>query len=70
MLGPFPLSANEALTCFQLWPERKLLPAPEEGLDTEPIPITPNRLANVFRAVKKKNREKNKRARKSRAKNR
>jgi len=70
MLGPFPLSASEAMTCLPLWKERKLLSAPEEGLDTGPIPITPNKLANVFRAIRKKTREKNKHARKSRAKNR
>lgn len=69
MLDPFPHTAIP-VPLLPLWDERKLLPAPEVGLDTEPIPVTPNKLASVFRASKKKIRKKNKRARHSRAKNR
>jgi hypothetical protein len=65
MLDPFPLQGS-ALTSLPLWNEPLLLPAPEEVEWAEP---TPNRLANVFRAIKKKTRKKNKHSRKSRRAN-
>ena len=66
MLDPFPNNVATDIPLLPLWRDPVLLPAPEE-IETV---ITPNRLATVFRAIKKKNRKKNKRARKSRAKNR
>lgn len=70
MLGPFSAAPSGPLACLPLWRDPILLPGPEEGLDTVPIPTTPNKLANVFRTIKKKNRKKNKHARHSRRTNR
>jgi len=65
MLDPFP-NPGEALTCLPLWNDPLLLPAPEEIEEALP---TPNKLASIFRAIKKKTRKKNKHSRKSRRAN-
>lgn len=68
MLDPFPNRSAE-LSLLSPW-RNPPPPGPEEGLDIGPIPITPNKPANIFRTIRKKSRKKNKHARKSRAKNR
>lgn len=67
MLELFAVQPGEALTCLPLWRDPPLLPAPEVSMS---VPITPNRLASVFRTHVNKRRNRNKTARNSRRKNR
>ncbi len=69
MLGPFAAEPGEALTFLPLWPERLLLPGPEEMLENPEIPIRTGILASTFRSNKQKRRKKSKNARKSRRTN-